>query len=61
MTTAYLLERAWVGGAVETDVLVEIADGRATTLDTTGRASAEWGQPWLSSYLSWKSRAKRGG
>jgi methionyl-tRNA formyltransferase len=43
------------------DKLFEIADGRAATLDTTGRASAEWGQPWLTSYLAWKSRAMKGG
>jgi formiminoglutamate deiminase len=30
--TAYLLERAWVDGAVHDDVLVEIADGRFTSV-----------------------------
>src|SRR3954463_2002731 len=30
--TAYLLERAWVDGAVHDDVLVEIADGRFTAV-----------------------------
>jgi folate-dependent phosphoribosylglycinamide formyltransferase PurN len=39
--------------------LAEIHAGRATTLDTDGRASATWGQPWLSSYLKWKFRARR--
>lgn len=32
----------------------EIAAGTAAPLDTTGRASAAWGQPWLSSYLRWR-------
>lgn len=36
----------------------EIYEGRAATLETGGRASAAWGQPWLSSYLRWKSRAR---
>ena len=38
MTTAYLLERAWVGGGVRDNVLVEIDDGRFTTVspDTIG-------------------------
>ena len=30
--TSYLLERAWVGGAVRDDVLVEIEDGRFTSV-----------------------------
>ncbi|SEB80463.1 formiminoglutamate deiminase [Nocardioides exalbidus] len=30
--TAYLLERAWVGGAVRDDVLVEVEDGRFTSV-----------------------------
>jgi formiminoglutamate deiminase len=32
VTTAYLLERAWVDGRVQQDVLVEIADGRFTSV-----------------------------
>lgn len=36
----------------------EIYEGRAVALETGGRASATWGQPWLSSYLRWKSRAR---
>ena len=32
-TSAYLLERAWVDGAVHDDVLVEIADGRFTRVE----------------------------
>ena len=31
-SSAYLLERAWVDGAVRDDVLVEIADGRITAV-----------------------------
>ncbi|HET7430839.1 MAG TPA: formimidoylglutamate deiminase [Nocardioides sp.] len=34
--TAYLLERAWVDGAVHDDVAVEIADGRFTAVDLPG-------------------------
>jgi len=36
----------------------EIVEGRATTLETGGRASATWGQPWLSKYLRWKNKAR---
>lgn len=39
--------------------LRDIHAGRATPLNTSGRRSAEWGQPWLSAYLAWKSRAAR--
>jgi hypothetical protein len=31
--------------------LLDIESGRATPIDTTGRRSAAWGQPWLSAYL----------
>jgi formiminoglutamate deiminase len=34
--TAYLLERAWVDGAVHDDVLVEIDDGRFVSVDLPG-------------------------
>ena len=34
---AYLLERAWVDGAVLDDVLVEIEDGRFTKVEPVGR------------------------
>ena len=40
--------------------LLEIGNGTAIPLNTSGRASAAWGQPWLTKYLQWKSRAKRG-
>jgi hypothetical protein len=38
---------------------LEIFHGTATPLDTSGRPSAAWGQPWLTKYLAWKSRARR--
>jgi formyl transferase-like protein len=37
----------------------EICAGTAVTIDTTGRVSAAWGQPWLSRYFSWKWKARR--
>ena len=40
--------------------LGEIYEGKAVALDTHGRESKTWGQPWLTSYLRWKRRAKRG-
>jgi hypothetical protein len=39
---------------------LEIFNGSAIPLNTSGRPSAAWGQPWLTKYLEWKSRAKRG-
>lgn len=45
--------------ALETK-LGEIYEGKAVALDTRGRESKAWGQPWLTSYLRWKRRAKRG-
>lgn len=36
-----------------------IHGGLATPIDTSGRTSAAWGQPWLTSYLKWKYKAKR--
>jgi hypothetical protein len=39
--------------------LTGIVDGSARPIDTTGRKSATWGQPWLSSYLRWKWNARR--
>ncbi len=41
MTTAYVLERAWVGGAVADDVLVEIADGRFTRVEPRSTGDTE--------------------
>jgi methionyl-tRNA formyltransferase len=40
--------------------LIEIYEGRATPLNTAGRESATWGQPWLTKYLKWKLRVRRG-
>lgn len=39
---------------------LEIFNGSAIPVNTLGRPSSEWGQPWLTKYLEWKSRAKRG-
>lgn len=39
--------------------LLEIHAGRANPLDTTGRPSGEWGQPWLTAFWSWRRRAHR--
>ena len=39
---------------------LEIESGTAKTIDTSGRMSATWGQPWLSKYLQIMYRAKKG-
>lgn len=39
--------------------LTEIYRGEAQTIDTRGLPSGEWGQPWLTAYLGYLSRAKR--
>lgn len=39
--------------------LEEIAAGTAVPIETRGRASAVWGQPWLTKYFSWKHKACR--
>jgi len=38
------------------DKLCEIAAGAATPVDTSGRRSATWGQPWLTAHLSMRRR-----
>jgi hypothetical protein len=38
------------------DRLLQIAAGRAPLIDTAGRRSATWGQPWLSAYLRGRAR-----
>ena len=38
---------------------LDIYGGTAIPLRTSGRSSNEWGQPWLTKYLEWKSRARR--
>ena len=35
----------------------EIHAGSAVIIDTAGRASQPWGQPWLTRYLAWKRAA----
>lgn len=37
----------------------EVHAGTATPIPTGGHASHEWGQPWLTRYLSWKRHARR--
>ncbi len=41
------------------DKLRMIYESRATPLNTEGRPSATWGQPWLTRYLRWKQAARR--
>lgn len=36
----------------------QILSGAAQPVDTSGRRSSTWGQPWLSSYLRWKRLAR---
>lgn len=37
----------------------EIAEGKAVPLNTAGRRSGVWGQPWLSEYIQWKNEARK--
>ncbi len=39
--------------------LEEIEAGTAMPIETHGRESAMWGQPWLTKYFSWKRNARR--
>ena len=41
------------------DRLLEVERGEAATIDTSGRASAAWGQPWLTKYARWKRAARK--
>jgi hypothetical protein len=41
--------------------LERVLDGTATPIDTTGRDSRAWGQPWLSRYLRWKRAVRLAG
>ena len=41
------------------DRLLAVLAGTAARIDTTGRASGVWGQPWLTKYLRWKRQARR--
>ena len=38
--------------------LLDIHRGRADPIETTGRRSGTWGQPWLTKYFGWKLRAR---
>lgn len=42
-----------------TTKFVAICEGSAVPINTYGRSSATWGQPWLTKYLIWKYRARR--
>jgi len=39
--------------------LIEIGNGMAVPLDTSGRRSAAWGKPWLTSYMKWRRRVRK--
>jgi hypothetical protein len=39
------------------DKLLDIESGAAVPIDTAGRRSATWGQPWLSAYLRMRRRS----
>jgi len=39
--------------------LTDICNGSAVPLNSAGRPSATWGQPWLTKYLRWKSKARK--
>jgi hypothetical protein len=39
--------------------LIEIHGGQAVPLQTAGRPSGEWGQPWLTAFWAWRRRAYR--
>lgn len=41
------------------DRLLQAVSGNGVPLDTQGRESAVWGQPWMTAYLRWKSLARR--
>jgi formyl transferase-like protein len=38
------------------DTLLAVEDGTARPIDTTGRQSAAWGQPWLTAYIRMRLR-----
>ena len=41
------------------DRLLEAVAGRAERIDTSGRTSAVWGQPWMTAFARWKWAARR--
>jgi methionyl-tRNA formyltransferase len=40
------------------DRLLEVQEGSASAIDTSGRDSAVWGQPWFTKYARWKRAAR---
>ncbi|MFN3652963.1 MAG: formyltransferase family protein [Armatimonadota bacterium] len=42
------------------DRLLAAVSGQAEPVDTSGRPSRAWGQPWLTAYLRWKLAARKG-
>jgi folate-dependent phosphoribosylglycinamide formyltransferase PurN len=42
------------------DAMTAVHRGEARAIDTSGRRSGVWGQPWLTKYLGWKRAARRG-
>ncbi|MFN2316290.1 MAG: formyltransferase family protein [Gemmatimonadales bacterium] len=40
-------------------LLRRVQAGQAAPIDTAGRPSHEWGQPWLTRYLRWKQQARQ--
>jgi len=41
------------------ETLLDIERGRATSIDTAGRRSATWGQPWLTALVKMRARGPR--
>jgi Formyl transferase len=41
------------------DLLLDAVQGGATPIETSGRDTATWGQPWLTAYLRWKTAARK--
>jgi hypothetical protein len=39
--------------------LRDVHEGTTGPIDTAGRKSALWGQPWLTKYLRWKWQARK--
>lgn len=39
--------------------LVAVHKGEAKPIDTTGRSSGTWGQPWMTKYIKWKRKARQ--
>ncbi len=37
----------------------ELLAGTAVAIDTGGRVSRTWGQPWMSAYIRWKRAARK--